>query len=49
MKRLLLTSPRKNHRTTLLALHRSGVMQVFRRHSLFRLWVPLRENVSSRE
>jgi len=38
------TSPvSKNHRSTLLALHRSGMMQVFRRHSFFRIWVPLRE------
>jgi hypothetical protein len=31
-------------RSTLLDLHRRGVVQVFRRHSLFRLWEPLREN-----
>ena len=31
-------------RSTLLELHRRGVVQVFRRHSVFRLWEPLREN-----
>ena len=36
-------SSSKNHRHTLLDLHRSGAMQVFRRHSFFRVWVPLRE------
>ena len=36
-------SASNNHRTTLLELHRSGMMQVFRRHSIFRVWVPLRE------
>jgi hypothetical protein len=35
---------RKNHRSTLLDLHRFGVVQVFRRHSIFRLWEPLREH-----
>lgn len=42
--KFLLSPLRKNHRSTLLALHRSGVVRVFRRHSIFRLWEPLREN-----
>jgi hypothetical protein len=37
-------APRRPLRFTLLALHTSGVIQVFRTHSLFRLWTPLREN-----
>ena len=36
--------PRPNRRATLLELHRRGVVQIFRRHSLFRLWEPLREH-----
>ncbi len=36
-------------RPTLLALHTSGVICVFRRHSIFRLWVPLRENFVAEE
>lgn len=35
---------RRPLRFTLLELHTTGVLQVFRRHSLFRLWAPLREN-----
>lgn len=31
-------------RSSLLALHTSGVIQVFRTHSIFRLWEPLREH-----
>lgn len=30
-------------RFTLLDLHATGVVRVFRRHSIFRLWEPLRE------
>ena len=30
-------------RFTLLDLHTTGVVSVFRRHSFFRVWVPLRE------
>lgn len=30
-------------RFTLLDLHATGLVQVFRRHSIFRLWAPLRE------
>lgn len=36
-------------RSTLLELHTTGVVSVFRRHSLLRLWVPLRENFLGRE
>jgi hypothetical protein len=31
-------------RSSLLALHTSGVIRVFRTHSIFRLWEPLREH-----
>lgn len=40
---------RPNHRATLLELHRRGVVQIFRRHSIFRLWEPLREHPSRTE
>lgn len=43
MKRLLAARPRFNHRTTLRDLYVSGLVSVFRRHSIFRLWEPLRE------
>jgi hypothetical protein len=36
-------------RSILLDLHHTGVLQVFRRHSIFRVWVPLRENFAHRE
>lgn len=36
-------------RTTLLELHRRGVVQVFRRPSFFRLWEPLREHPCTEE
>ena len=36
--------PRPNRRATLLDRHRRGVVQIFRRHSIFRLWEPLREH-----
>ena len=42
-------APRPPLRCTLLALHTSGVIQVFRTHSLFRIWAPLRENSVSGE
>ena len=42
-------APLRPLRFTLLALHTSGVIQVFRRHSLLRLWAPLRENFVSGE
>jgi hypothetical protein len=37
-------APRRPLRFTLLDLHTTGVIQVFRAHSFFRLWTPLREN-----
>jgi hypothetical protein len=37
-------APRRPLRFTLLALHASGVIRVFRCHSFFRLWEPLRQN-----
>jgi hypothetical protein len=37
------------HRSTLLELHRRGVVQIFRRHSLLRLWEPLREHPCTEE
>ena len=42
-------APRRPLRFTLLALHTSGVIQVFRTHSLFRLWTPLRENFDAEQ
>ncbi|HEX2854016.1 MAG TPA: hypothetical protein VHO24_12320 [Opitutaceae bacterium] len=39
-------SPSRALRSTLIDLYSTGTMQVFRRHSLLRLWVPLREGVS---
>ena len=45
--KFLLWPRRKNYRTTLLDLHRCGVIHVFRRHSFFRLWEPMREHPSS--
>jgi hypothetical protein len=39
----------RRFRTTLLDLHTTGVLQVFRRPSLLRVWVPLRENFDRRE
>jgi hypothetical protein len=47
----LFTKPasRRPLRFTLLALHTSGVLQVFRTHSLFRLWTPLRENFDAEQ
>lgn len=44
--RLLLNlfSQRPNHRSTLRSLHASGLVSVFRRDSLFRLWEPLRQH-----
>ncbi|MBL9210704.1 MAG: hypothetical protein JNL92_09575 [Opitutaceae bacterium] len=44
MKFLLpLSRPRSPQRSVLLDLHAFGHLHVFRRHSLFRLWEPLRE------
>ena len=42
--KFLFWSSRKNYRATLLDLHRCGVLQVFRRPSVFRIWEPLREH-----
>jgi len=38
-----LLRPRSQRRTVLLDLHTFGHLHIFRRHSLFRLWEPLRE------
>ena len=35
-----------NHRSLLRDLHAFGIVSVFRRHSIFRLWEPLREHSS---
>ncbi len=43
MKRLITARPRFNHRGTLRDLYVSGLVSVFRRHSIFRIWEPLRE------
>ncbi|HVS51940.1 MAG TPA: hypothetical protein VHD62_06245 [Opitutaceae bacterium] len=43
MKFIFPSFPRSSRRSTLLDLHRFGLMQVFRRPSLLRLWAPLRE------
>lgn len=37
-------APAAPRRSSLLALHTSGVIQVYRTHSIFRLWEPLREH-----
>lgn len=41
--KFLLPRPRSPRRSLLLDLHAFGHLHVFRRHSLFRLWEPLRE------
>jgi hypothetical protein len=38
-----------NRRSTLRDLHAFGIVSVFRRPSLFRIWEPLRENPSRGE
>jgi hypothetical protein len=43
MKFFTKSSPPRTLRFTLLDLHSTGVVSVFRRHSFFRVWVPLRE------
>ena len=43
-----MSSRRRTLRFTLLELHATGVVQVFRRHSIFRLWTPLREAFTGR-
>jgi hypothetical protein len=49
MKFLRFFRPRKNHRATLLDLHAFGVINVFRRHSILRVWQPQREVFSRDE
>jgi hypothetical protein len=44
MKLLLSFVSRPNRRTVLRDLHAFGIVRVFRRPSIFRLWEPLREN-----
>ena len=45
MKFLFRSLPsRRNHRAVLRDLHAFGIVNVFRRHSIFRLWEPLREH-----
>jgi hypothetical protein len=47
--KFLLVRPRSHRRTVLLDLHTFGHLHIFRRHSLFRLWEPLRETRRSAE
>lgn len=49
MKFLHAFAPRSNRRALLRDLHAFGLVSVFRRHSLLRLWEPLREHSSHRE
>ena len=49
LKLFLQPAPRRTLRFTLLELHSSGVIRVFRSHSLLRVWEPLRENVDAGE
>ena len=42
-------TPRRPLRGTLLQLHTSGVISVFRRHSFLNVWAPLRENLDGNE
>jgi hypothetical protein len=49
MKFLRFFRSRKNHRATLLDLHAFGVINVFRRHSILRVWQPQREVFSRDE
>jgi hypothetical protein len=44
MKFLFRFSSRPTHRARLRDLHAFGLVHVFRRPSLFRLWEPLREH-----
>jgi hypothetical protein len=44
MKFLLSFASRPNRRGMLRDLHAFGIVSVFRRDSIFRLWEPLREN-----
>lgn len=49
MKFFTKPAPRRPLRFTLLDLHTTGVIQVFRTHSFFRLWTPLRENFDAEQ
>ncbi len=49
MKFFTKPAPRRPLRLTLIDLHTTGVIQVFRTHSFFRLWTPLRENFDAEE
>jgi len=42
-------APRRTLRGTLMQLHTSGVIRVFRRHSFLNVWAPLRENLDGNE
>jgi hypothetical protein len=42
-------APRPAHRSLLRELHASGIVTVFRGHSIFRLWEPLRQHASREE
>lgn len=44
MKRFFSFRPRSHRRSMLRDLHAFGLVRVFRQHSLFRLWEPLRES-----
>ena len=41
--KILLSFSRPNRRSVLRDLYAFGILNVFRRHSIFRLWEPLRE------
>jgi hypothetical protein len=43
MKFLFTLKPRTNRRSLLRDLHAFGIVSVFRRPSIFRIWEPLRE------
>lgn len=44
MKRFLSVRSSLDHRGTLRDLYTFGLVSVFRRHSVLRIWEPLREN-----
>ena len=49
MKFLFSSFSRSHRRSTLRDLHAFGIVSVFRRPSLFRIWEPLREHPSRSE
>ena len=49
MKRLRSFVPRSNRRSVLRDLYAFGLVSVFRRHSIRRIWEPLRETPAVRE